>query len=233
MAERQNYRQVGMHEAEEEEPKQKNKDRQEPRTLQPSTERGHYGDLAEQPGCENLLFLMPCVAKQAVPYTCLLQTNAVSSENNPYLLPEHIEEWFDGNSQRQHARLFGIRPPLPSLSLGADQEHQELRQLHRMVKQGVDDPFHTTRLTATDKLLYANQVLQPYNGLDCTTSDLGGEWPVQMDATTSSKMLHGRRHGGLKGADTTLSLFTIRILTDMKNDDDLMEIQNGYNAYAL
>ena len=232
MAERQNYRQVGVHEDEDaEQTKKMNKDRQEPRTLQPSTERGHYGDLAEQPGHENLLFLMPSVVKQAIPYTCLLQTNTVSSENNPYLLPEHIE-WLNGSAQRQHARLFGIRPPLPSLSLGADQQHQELRQLHRMVKQGEDDPFHTTRLTATDKLLYANQVLQPYNGLDSTTSDLGGEWPVQMDAATSSKMLHGRRHGGLKGADTTVSLFTIRILTDMKNDEDLMEIQNAYNAYA-
>jgi hypothetical protein len=121
---------------------------------------------------------------------------------------------------RHHARLFGIRPPLCSLSLGADQEHQELRQLHRMVKQGEDDPFHTARVSATDKLLYANQVLQPYNGLDCTTADLGGEWPVQMDAATSVKMLHGRQHGGNKGADTTLSLFTIRTLTDMKNDED-------------
>ena len=232
LADRQNYRQVGTQEEDDaDQTKKNNKDRQEQRNLQPSTERGQYGDLAEKPGCENLLFMMPSVAKQPVPYTCLLQTSAVSSENNEYLLPEHIE-WLNGNSQRQHARLFGIRPPLPSLSLGADQEHQELRQLYRMVKQGEDDPFHTTRFTATEKLLYANQVLQPYNGLDCTTSDLGGEWPVQMDAATSSKMLHGRRHGGIKGADTTLSLFTIRIMTDMKNDEDLMAIQNAYNAYA-
>jgi hypothetical protein len=97
-----------------------------------------------------------------------------------------------------------------------------------MVKQGDNDPFHTARV----KLLYANQVLQPHNGLDCTTSDLGGEWPVQMDAATSVKMLHGHQHGGNKGADTTLSLFTIRTLTDMKNDEDLMIIQNAYNGYA-
>ncbi|MBV5344229.1 MAG: hypothetical protein JZU63_01115, partial [Rhodoferax sp.] len=119
-----------------------------------------------------------------VPYTCLLQTNAVASENNEYLLPEHIA-WMKGNSQRLHARRFASRPALPSLSLGADQEHQELRQLHRMVKQAEDDPFHSTRLTATDKLLYANQVVQPHNGLDCTTADLAGEWPVQMDAATT------------------------------------------------
>jgi hypothetical protein len=142
-------------------------------------------------------------------------------------------EWFR-NSQRNFARLFASRPPLPSLSLGADQEHQELRQLHRMVRQGEDDPFHTARVTATDKLLYSNQVLQPYNGLDCTTADLGGEWPVQMDTATNSKILHGRRHrhGGNKGADTTLSLFAIRKMTDMKNYEDLMLIQTVYNGYA-
>ena len=214
-----------------EEPKQKNKDRQEPRNLQPCTERANYADLAEHPGCENYMFLMPCITNRPVPYNCLLQTNAVASENNQYLLPEQIE-YLQGPAMRHHARLFGIRPPLCSLSLGADQEHQELRQLHRMVKQGEDDPFHIARATATDKLLYANQVLQPHNGLDCTTADLGGEWPVQMDAATSVKMLHGRRHGGIKGADTTVSLFTIRRLTDMKNDEDLMAIQNAYNAYA-
>jgi len=230
--ERQNYREVGMHEDDgADEPKQKNKDRQEPRTLQPSTERGNYADLADVPGLENYMFMMPCITNRAVPYSCLLQTNAVSSDKNEYLLPEHIE-YLQGPSMRHHARLFGIRPPLCSLSLGADQEHQELRQLHRMVKQGEDDPFHTARVSATDKLLYANQVLQPYNGLDCTTADLGGEWPVQMDAATSVKMRHGRQHGGNKGADTTLSLFTIRTLTDMKNDEDLMLIQNAYNGYA-
>ena len=174
---------------------------------------------------------MPSITYRAVPYTCLLQTNAVPSENNEYLLPEHIE-WLKGKGQRQYARMFACRAPLPSLSLGEDQQHQELRQLYRMVRQGEDDEFHTTRLAATDKLLYANQVLQPYNGLDCTTADLGGEWPVQTDAATSSKMLHGRRHGGIKGADTTISLFTIRTLTDMKNDEDLMLIQNAYNGYA-
>ena len=230
MDEEPNLRVVGNSEAEEE-AKQKNKDRQEARNLQLSTERGHYGDLAEQPGRENLLFLMPSIINRAVPYTCLLQTGAVSSENNEYLLPEHIE-WLRGKFQRQHARMFACRPPLPSLSLGEDQQHQALRPLHRMVQQGEDDEFHTTRLTATDKLLYANQVIQPYNGLDSTTADLGGEWPVQTDAATSAKILHGRRHGGIKGADTTLSLFTIRILTDMKNDEDLMLIQNAYNGYA-
>ena len=232
MEEEQHVRVVGNAQSDaEDEPKQKNKDRQEARNLQLSTERGHYGDLAALPGRENLLFLMPSITHRAVPYTCLLQTSAVSAENNEYLLPEHIE-WLKGKSQRQYARMFACRPPLPSLSLGEDQEHQELRQLHRMVRQGEDDEFHTTRLTATDKLLYANQVVQPYNGLDCTTADLGGEWPVQTDAATSSKILHGRRHGGIKGADTTLSLFTIRTLTDMKNDEDLMLIQNAYNGYA-
>ncbi len=77
-----------------------------------------------------------------------------------------------------------------------------------------------------------NQVLQPHNGLDCTTEELAGEWPVQMDAATSVKMLHGRRHDGNKGADTTVSLFTIRKFTDMKNDEDLMLLQNAYNSYA-
>jgi hypothetical protein len=231
MEEEPNLRIVGHAHNEEEETKHKNKDRQEPRNLQPSSERGQYGDLAEQPGRENLLFLMPSIANRPVPYTCLLQTSAVSSDNNEYLLPEHIE-WLKGKGQRQHARMFACRPPLPSLAIGADQEHQELRQLHRMVKQGEDDPFHTTRIAATDKLLYANQVIQPHNGLDCTTADLGGEWPVQMDAATTSKILHGRRHGGVKGADTTLSLFTIHTLTDMKNDEDLMLIQNAYNGYA-
>ena len=103
-----------------------------------------------------------------------------------------------------------------------------------MRPQGEDDPFHRARVTATDKLLYANQVLQPHNGLDHSTADLGGEWPVQMDAATNSKILHGRRHrhDGNTGADTTLSLFTIRKLTDMKNDEDLMLIQNAYNGYA-
>jgi hypothetical protein len=232
MDEEPSIRTVGNAESEaEEEPKQKNKDRQEPRNLQPSTERGHYGDIAQQPGRENLLFLMPSIAHRAVPYTCLLQTKAVASENNEYVSAEHIE-WMTGKSQRLHARTFATRPALPSLSLGADQEHQELRQLHRMVKQSEDDPFHNTRLTATDKLLYANQVIQPHNGLDCTTADLAGEWPVQMDAATNSKMLHGRRHGGIKGADTTLSLFTIRILTDMKNDEDIMKLQAYFNGYA-
>ena len=230
MEEEQNVRLVGEAQMEEEDSKKKNKDRQETRNLQPSTERGRYGDLAEQPGRENFLFLMPCITNQSVPYTCLLQTNTVSSDNNEYLLPEHVE-WLR-SSQRNFARLFASRPSLPSLSLGGDQQHQELRQVHRMLKQGEDDPFHTTRLTATDKLLYANQVLQPYNGLDCTTADLGGEWVVQMDAATSTKMLHGRRHGGLKGADTTVSLFTIRVLTDMKNDDDLMAIEKAFNAFA-
>ena len=229
--EQQTFRQVGMEEAAEDEPKQKIKDRQEARTLQPSTERANYADLAEQPGCENYMFLLPCIANRAVPYSFLLQTNAVASENNEYLLPEHLE-YLQGPSMRQHARLFGIRPPLCSLTLGADQEQQELRQLNRMVKQGDDDPFHKPAVSATDKLLYANQVLQPHNGLDCSTSDLGGEWPVHMDANTSSKMLHGRRHGGIKGADTSISLFTIRKLTDMKNDEDLMIIQNAYNGYA-
>ena len=230
MEEEPRVRLVGDAQFDEEDAKKKNKDRQETRNLQPSTERGHYGDLAGQPGRENFLFMMPCITHQSVPYTCLLQNNTVSPDNNDYLLPEHVE-WFR-KSQRNFARLFASRPPLPSLSLGADQQHQQLRQMHRMVQQGEDDPFHTTLLTATDKLLYANQVLQPYNGLDCTTSDLGGEWPVQMDASTNSKMLHGRRHGGLKGADTTVSLFTIRILTDMKNDDDLMAIEKTFNAFA-
>jgi len=128
--------------------------------------------------------------------------------------------------------VFGIRPTLPSLSVGGEQEHQQLRQVNRMVPQGEDDPLHTARSSATDKLLYANQVLQPHNGLDCTTEELGGEWPVQMDAATSVKMLHGRRHGGIKGADTTISLFSIRKFTDMKNDEDLMLLQNAYNSYA-
>ena len=134
MDEEPNLRVVGNSEAEEES-KQKNKDRQEARNLQLSTERGHYGDLAEQPGRENLLFLMPSIINRAVPYTCLLQTGAVSSENNEYLLPEHIE-WLRGKFQRQHARMFACRPPLPSLSLGEDQQHQALRPLHRMVQQG-------------------------------------------------------------------------------------------------
>jgi hypothetical protein len=232
IGDRQTFRAVGMHEDEAaEESKHKNKDRQEPRNLQLSMERGNYGDLAEIPGCDNYMFLMPCITNRAVPYNCLLQTNAVASENNHYLLPEGIE-YLQSPSMRHHARLFGIRPPLCSLSLGAEQEYQELRQVHRMVQQGDNDPFHRARSTATDKLLYANQVLQPHNGLDCTTSDLGGEWPVQMDAATSVKMLHGRQHGGNKGADTTLSLFTIRTLTDMKNEEDLMLIQNAFNGYA-
>jgi hypothetical protein len=227
----QTFRRVGMDDPVEDDSKQKNKDRQEPRTLLPSTERANYGDLAEQPGCENYMFMLPCITNRAVPYNFLLQTNAVACEGNEYLLPDHLE-YLQGPSMRQHARLFGIRPPLCSLTLGAHQEEQELRQLNRMVKQGDDDPFHKPTVTATDKMLYANQVLQPHNGLDCSTSDLGGEWPVQMDANTSSKMLHGRHHGGIKGADTTLSLFTIRKLIDMKNDEDLMLIQNAYNGYA-
>ena len=162
-----------MEEAVEEDPKQKNKERQEPHTLQPSTERTNYVDLAEQPGCENYMFLLPCITNRAVPYNFLLQTNAVACDNNEYLLPEHLE-YLQVPSMCQHARLFGIRPPLCSLTLGADQEQQELRQMPRMVKQGDDDPFHIPTVTATDKLLYANQVLQPYNGLDCSTSDLGG-----------------------------------------------------------
>jgi hypothetical protein len=76
---------------------------------------------------------------------------------------------------RQHARLFGIRPTLPSLSIGGEQQHQQLRQLNRMQPQGDDDPLQRSRSTATDKLLYANQVVQPHNGLDCTTEELGGE----------------------------------------------------------
>ena len=177
------------------------------------------------------MFLMPCIANRALPYNLLLQTGAVAAESNEYLSPKHIE-YLQGPCMRQHARLFGIRPALPSLHIGGEQEHQQLRQMPRMVPQGEDDPLHKTRSTATDKLLYANQVLQPHNGLDCTTEELGGEWPVQMDAATSAKMLHGRRHGGNKGADTTLSLFTIRKFTDMKNDEDLMLLQNAYNSYA-
>ena len=226
-------RQVGvasMEEAEED-PKQKNKERQEPRALLPSTERATYADLADEPGSENYMFLLSCIVKKALPYTLLLQTNAVAAENNEYLLPQHIEH-LQGANMRQHARLFSIRPALPSLTLGGEQQQLLLRQMFRMVPQGQDDELHTSRSTATDKLLYANQVLQPHNGLDCTTEELGGEWPVQMDAATSAKMLHGRRHGGNMGADTTVSLFTIRKCTDMKNDEDLMLIQNAYNSYA-
>jgi hypothetical protein len=228
MPEAQSFRRVGAasDDAEEEDPKQKNKDRQEARKLQPSTERANYGDLAG-----NYIFGLAPIANLPVPYGCLLETGAVAAENNEYLQPEHIE-YLQGPAMRQHARLFAIRPALPSLTLGADQEQQLLRQVARMRPQGEDDPFHRARATATDKLLYANQVLQPQNGLDHSTADLGGEWPVQMDAATTSKILHGRRHGGNKGADTTLSLFTIRILTDMKNDEDLMLIQNAYNGYA-
>jgi hypothetical protein len=229
---RQFSRQVGVAAMEEEEdPKQKNKERQEPRALLPSTERATYADLADEAGSENYMFLLSCIAKKALPYTLLLQTNAVAAENNEYLLPQHIEH-LQGLGMRQHARLFSVRPALPSQTLGGEQQHQQLRQMYRMVQQGEDDPLHRSRSTATDKLLYANQVLQPHNGLDCTTEELGGEWPVQMDAATSAKMLHGRRHGGNKGADTTVSLFTIRKCTDMKNDEDLMMLQNAFNSYA-
>jgi hypothetical protein len=51
------YRTVGMQE-EEEDPKQKNKERQEPRALLPSTERATYADLADEPGCENHMLLI-------------------------------------------------------------------------------------------------------------------------------------------------------------------------------
>jgi hypothetical protein len=190
------HRTVGMQEAEED-PKQKNKERQEPRTLLPSTERATYADLADEVGQENYMLLMPCIANRALPYTMLLQMNAVAVENNEYLLPNHIE-YLRGPNMRQHARWFGIRPTLPSLTLGGEQQHQQLRQFFRMVPQGEDDPLHRSRSTATDKLLYANQVLQPHNGLDSTTEELGGEWPVQMDAATSSKMLNGHRDGGNK-----------------------------------
>jgi hypothetical protein len=177
------------------------------------------------------MFLLPPIVDQPVPYVCLLQMKEVASEKNEYLKPEDLD-YLQSASMRQHARLFAIRPLLPSLALGADQEQQELRQVPRMLRQGDDDPFHRARVTATDKVLHAMQVLQPRNGLDYGTAEVGGEWPVQMDAATSSKMMHGRRHGGNKGADTTLSLFTIRKMTDMKNDEDLMFIQNGYNGYA-
>ncbi len=65
------YRTVGMQE-EEEDPKEKNKERQEPRALLPSTERATYADLADEPGCENHMLFMPCIDSRAVPYTVLL-----------------------------------------------------------------------------------------------------------------------------------------------------------------
>ncbi len=81
-------RQVGVADMEEaeEDPKQKNKERQEPRALLPSTERATYADLADEPGCENYMLTLPCIASRAVPYTLLLQTNVVAAENNEYLL---------------------------------------------------------------------------------------------------------------------------------------------------
>ena len=136
-------RQVGvaaMEEAEDD-PKQKNKERQEPRALLPSTERATYADLADEPGGENYMFLLSSIANKALPYTLLLQTNAVAAENNEYLLPQHIEH-LQSASMRQHARWFSIRPALPSLALGGEQQHQELRQLFRMVPQGEEDELH-------------------------------------------------------------------------------------------
>ena len=104
---RQFFRQVGvdMEEAEEED-KQKKKERQEPRTLLPSTERATYADVADEPGCENYMFMLPCIATNPLPYHCLLQSNAVAAEKNEYLLPKHIE-YLQGPCMRQHARLFG------------------------------------------------------------------------------------------------------------------------------
>ena len=224
--ERTHVRKVGNAEEDLDEQRQKNKDRQDPRKLEPSTERGTYADIKD-----NYMFKLPCISRRPVPYTCLLQMHEVSSENNPYLTPQHIQ-YLQSPCMRQHARLFAIRPVLPSVVLGSPQYVQPLRQIDRMVPQGEDDVFQTVQVTATDKLLYANQVLQPHNGLDCSTADMGDEWLVQMDAAFSSKFLHGRRHGGNKGADTTLSLFTIRKMTDMKNDEDLMLIQHAYNGYA-
>jgi hypothetical protein len=125
MPEPQSFRRVGAasEETEEEEPKLKNKDRQEARKLQPSSERANYGDL---PG--NYIFGLSPIANLPVPYGCLLDTGAVASENNEYLQQEHIE-YLQGPAMRQHARLFAIRPALPSATLGEGQEQQPLRQV--------------------------------------------------------------------------------------------------------
>jgi hypothetical protein len=69
---------VGMEEADEE-TKQKMKERPEPRALLPSMERATYADLADEPGSENYRFLLPCLTHRALPYHCLLQTNAVAA----------------------------------------------------------------------------------------------------------------------------------------------------------